>query len=129
MIERISQVEGGPSAIGPYSLAVIAEGRFVFISGQTPFDPAVGAIVCGSVAEQTELVLKNLQRIIAAAGGNLSDVVNCRVYLSQLTEKRFSEMNAVFAAFFGDHKPSRTTIGCQLLNMDVEIDAVVRLPG
>jgi len=129
MIERISQVENGPVAIGPYSLAVVAEGRFAFISGQTPFDPAVGAMVTGSVTEQTELVLKNLERVVAAAGGTLADVVSCKVYLSQLTEKRFGEMNAVFAKFFGDHKPSRTTIGCQLFNMDVEVDAIVRLPS
>jgi len=126
-LSRISQVDGGPPAAGPYSLGVIAEGRFLYVSGQGPYDPEQGKFVCGSVAEQTRLTLKNVERIVVAAGGSLENVVSCRVFLQQLTEKNFQAMNEVYAEFFGEHKPSRTTIGCQLLNIDVEIDAVVVL--
>lgn len=129
MIQRIITIPGGPSAIGPYSLAVAAEGKFLFVSGMTPLDPATGKMSDGSVAEQTRLVLENMRRVIEAAGAVVSDVVSCRVYLAQLTEKNFAEMNKVYGEFFGDTAPARATIGAQLLNMAVEIECVVRLPA
>lgn len=126
-LELLSSIPGGPPAIGPYSPAVIAEGRYLFVSGQIPFDPATGGIVMGTVAEQTEIVLANLGRIVRTAGATLSQVVHCRVYLAALTKENFAAMNGVYAKFFGDHKPARTTLGAQLLGFDVEIEAVVAL--
>ena len=126
-IKRISEVPGGAPALGPYSPGVIANGLY-FISGQTPYDPAAGGIVRGSIAEQTSLVLQNLDRTLAAAGCSKADVVSCRVFLQELTSANFQEMNAVFAEYFGESKPARTTVGLQLLNMDVEIEAVAALP-
>jgi 2-iminobutanoate/2-iminopropanoate deaminase len=129
MRKCLVSVPGGPAAIGPYSLAVAAEGRFLFVSGMTPMDPATGKMCDGPVAEQTRVVLENLRRVVEAAGGTLSGVVSCRVYLAQLTEKNFAEMNKVYAEFFGEEAPARATIGAQLLNMGVEIECVVRLDG
>lgn len=126
-LELLSVIPGGPPAIGPYSPAIIATGRTLFISGQIPFDPAVGGIVRGTVAEQTEIVLTNLERVVRTAGGTLAQVIQCRVYLAELTKENFAEMNGVYARFFGDHKPARTTLGAQLLGFDVEIEAVVAL--
>jgi 2-iminobutanoate/2-iminopropanoate deaminase len=126
-LELLSVIPGGPPAIGPYSPAVIANGKYLFVSGQIPFDPAVGAIVCGTVTEQTEIVLTNLDRVVRTAGATLSQVVQCRVYLAELTKENFGEMNGVYARFFGDHKPARTTLGAQLLGFDVEIEAIVAL--
>jgi 2-iminobutanoate/2-iminopropanoate deaminase len=126
-LELLSHIPGAPPAIGPYSPAVIADGRYLFISGQIPFDPVAGQIVRGTVTEQTEIVLTNLERIVTTAGASLARVVQCRVYLATLTKENFSEMNAVYARFFGDHKPARTTLGAQLLGFDVEIEAVVAL--
>lgn len=123
----ITSVPGGPSAIGPYSLAVAAGGKFLFVSGMTPMDPATGRMNDGPVAEQTRLVLENMRRVVEAGGGSLADVVSCRVYLAQLTEKNFAEMNKVYVEFFGEDAPARTTIGAQLLNMAVEIECIVRL--
>lgn len=122
---RISEVENGPKAIGPYSLAVIGEGKFMHVSGQIPFDPVVGAVVRGTIAEQTELVLKNLKTIIEAGGASLANVVSCRVYLQTFDAETFKAMNEVYSKYFGEHKPARATVGCQLLNFDVEIEAVV----
>lgn len=122
-IKRISEIPGGPPALGPYS-PVVAVDKLLFISGQTPFDPQVGRIVRGTVAEQTALVLANIGRALEAAGASKSDVVSCRIYLQDLNEENFRAMNAVYAEYFGEDKPARTTIGCQLLNMDVEIDAI-----
>ncbi len=127
MRKCLTTVPGGPSALGPYSLAVAAEGKFLFVSGMTPTDPVTGQMRDGPVAEQTRCVLENMQRVIEAGGGSLSDVVSCRVYLAQLTEKNFAEMNKVYGEFFGDEAPARVTIGAQLLNMAVEIECIVRL--
>lgn len=126
-LELLSSIPGGPPAIGPYSPAVIARGRLLFISGQIPFDPAAGAIVGGTVAEQTEIVLANLERVVRTAGASLAQVVQCRVYLAELTKENFAQMNAVYARRFGEHQPARTTLGAQLLGFDVEIEAVVAL--
>lgn len=126
-INRITHIPGGPPAAGPYSLGVMAEGKFLFVAGQGPYDPAVGKFVRGSLQEQTELTLRNLQRVVEAAGATMDDVVSCRVFLQQLTEQNFALMNEVYARFFVNNQAVRTTIGCQLLNIDVEIDAVVTI--
>ena len=127
MKNPISAFPGSPPALGPYSLGVVAEGRFLFVSGMTPFDPATGKIERGSVSRQTELVLENIKKVIAAGGASLADVVSCRVYLSNLTPESFREMNEVYARYFGESKPARATIGAQLLGFDVEIECVAVL--
>lgn len=125
--ELLTEIPGGPPAIGPYSPAVIGEGRFLFVSGQIPFDPEKGAIVRGTIREQTEIVLKNLERVLVTAGASLASVVHCRVYLQPLNPETFAEMNAVYAEFFGESKPARATVGAGLLNFDVEIEAIAVL--
>ena len=127
MKTKLRDVPGGPPALGPYSLGVVAEGKFVFVSGQTPWDPATGKIERGSIARQTELVLENVKKILAAAGADFQNVVSSRVYLSELTTENFKEMNEVYIRYFGDSAPSRATIGTQLLGFDVEIECVACL--
>jgi 2-iminobutanoate/2-iminopropanoate deaminase len=127
MKQCIAGLPSIPPAIGPYSSAVIAEGKFVFVSGVLPYDFERKSIVRGTLEEQTVLVLTALKQVVEASGGNLDQVVSCRVYLQQLTETNFKTMNTVYERFFGTSKPARTTIGCQLLNVDVEIDCVVQL--
>ncbi len=124
----LRSVPYGPQAIGPYSLGVMAEGRFVFVSGMTPFDPLTGKIERSSIAEQTRLVLENIKKVLGASEATLADVVSCRVYLSNLTPETFKEMNTVYAGYFGDSLPARATIGAQLLGFDVEIECVAVLP-
>lgn len=128
MKQAITNVPNLPKTSSPYSPGILAEGKFLFVSGQGPYDPAQGNFVCGSIAEQTRLTLECIRKIVEAAGSTMDEVVSCRVFLQQLTEKTFQEMNAAYAEFFGEHRPSRTTVGCQLLNIDVEIDCVVRVP-
>ena len=119
---------GSPPALGPYSLGVIAEGRFVFVSGMTPYDPALGKIDRGSITRQTELVIENIQNVLATAEATLANVVSCRVYLSDLTPENFQAMNEVYARYFGESKPARATIGAQLPpGFDVEIECVAVL--
>lgn len=123
----LKSVEGLPKTGSPYSAGVIAEGKFLFISGQGPFDPREGRFVRASIGEQTTLTLQCIERVVEEAGASIEDVVSCRVFLQQLTEKTFAEMNEAYAAFFSGNLPTRTTIGCQLLNIDVEIDCVVKV--
>jgi 2-iminobutanoate/2-iminopropanoate deaminase len=123
----IAAFAGSPPALGPYSLGVIASGKFLFVSGMTPFDPATGRIERASISRQTELVLENIKNVLSAGGASLSDVVGCRVYLSNLTSESFKEMNEVYGRYFGETKPARATIGAQLLGFDVEIECVAAL--
>lgn len=129
MKKLLRDVPGGPEAIGPYSLGVVASGEFVFVSGMTPFNPAAGRIERGSITEQTRLVLENIKSVLAAAGAGLANVVSCRVYLSSLTPESFAEMNAVYSEYFRESLPARATIGAQLLGFDVEIECVATLPS
>jgi 2-iminobutanoate/2-iminopropanoate deaminase len=123
----VAAFPGSPPALGPYSLGVMAEGKFLFVSGMTPFDPATGKIDRGSISRQTELVLENIKNVLAAGGVSLADVVSCRVYLSNLTAENFREMNEVYVRYLGESKPARATIGAQLLGFDVEIECVAVL--
>lgn len=127
MKKQIRDVPGGPPALGPYSLGVVGEGKFVFVSGMTPWDPSTGKIERGSIARQTELVLENIKKVLAAAGADFDSVVSSRVYLSNLTMENFKEMNEVYTRYFGDSAPARATIGAQLLGFDVEIECVANL--
>lgn len=128
MKKQLRDVPGGPPALGPYSLGVVAEGKFVFVSGMTPWDPSTGKIERGSIARQTELVLDNIQKVLAAAGVGFESVVSSRVYLSNLTTENFKEMNEVYTRYFGESAPARATIGAQLPgDFDVEIECVANI--
>ena len=123
----VAAFPGSPPALGPYSLGVRAEGKFLFVSGMTPFDPVTGKIDRGSISRQTGLVLENIKNVLVAGGASMADVVSCRVYLSNLTPENFRGMNEVYARYFGESKPARATIGAQLLGFDVEIECVAVL--
>jgi 2-iminobutanoate/2-iminopropanoate deaminase len=120
---RIITTKDAPQAIGPYSQAITAGGQ-VFTAGQIALDPATMEIVGADVAEQTELVLKNLRAVLRAAGSDLDQVVKTTVYLANMAD--FPEMNAVYARHFGEHKPARATIQAGALPKGalVEIDAI-----
>lgn len=122
-------VDGG-SRTGAYSPGVIAEGRFVYVSGQGPL--ADGEYVPGTIEEETARTLANLEAILTQAGASLADVVKCGVFLGALDD--FPGMDAAYRAAFaaaGDVLPARTTVGGQELafGIKVEIDCVAVLPG
>ena len=116
--------DSAPQAIGPYSQAIVAEGKLVYASGQIALNPATMEIVGDDVVEQTNRVLTNLAAVLEAAGSSLGGVVKTTVYLSDMGE--FSEMNEEYARHFGDHRPARATVEVARLPKDVkvEIDAV-----
>jgi len=114
-----------PKAVGPYSQAV-ASGDHVFLSGQTPIDPATGALIEGSLAEQTQRCFHNLGAVLDAAGLNFGDVVKVNVYLTSMSD--FGEMNDVYARQFEEPFPARTTVAVAALPLGarVEIELVAR---
>ena len=92
---------------GPYSPAVRA-GDFLFVSGPGPVDPETDKLSFGDIRHETRLVLGNIRRILEGCGASMADVVKCSVYLAHADE--FAGMNEVYAEFFGDNKPARTTV-------------------
>ena len=123
---NLVHTDNAPAAIGPYSQAVVTDG-WVFCSGQIPLDPQSGELLSGSVAEQTELVLKNLRAVLQAAGSSMELVVKTTVFLSDMNT--FAEMNEVYAQHFGDHRPARAAVQAAALPkfVDVEIECVARV--
>jgi 2-iminobutanoate/2-iminopropanoate deaminase len=117
----------GAATVGPYSHAVDA-GELVFLSGQTPIDPATGSLVTGDVGAETEQCLRNLFAVLAAAGLSADDVVVVQVYLTDTAD--FAAMNAAYARGFTAPYPARTTIGCASLPLGarVEIGLTARRP-
>lgn len=116
-----------PQAIGPYSQAVRA-GELLFVSGQIPLDPASGALIEGSIADQTRQIFENLRAILAAAGASLDHVVRTTVYLADMAD--FAAMNEVYGTFFASPAPARSTVQAAGLprNARIEIDAIASLP-
>lgn len=121
MKERISTASA-PVAIGPYSQGIVA-GELVFCSGQGGLDPATGTLVEGVVA-QTERTLRNLEAVLDAAGVGFGDVVKTTCFLADIAD--FRAFNEVYARFFPDPPPARSTIQAAALPMGclVEIEAV-----
>jgi len=122
-VKQIVKTEKAPQAIGPYSQAIRA-GGFVFASGQIPLDPATGKLVEGSIAEQTEQVLRNLSAVFEAAGTGLDRVVKTTVFLADMND--FAEMNEVYGRYFSKDAPARATVQAARLPRDarVEIEAI-----
>ena len=115
--------QDAPAAVGPYSQAV-ASGDHVFLSGQTPIDPATGALIDADVGGQTQRCFDNLAAVLAAAGLTFDDVVKVNVYLTAMAD--FAEMNEVYGRFFNENKPARATVQAARLPRDarVEIECV-----
>lgn len=107
------------AAIGPYSHA-IETGGLLFLSGQTPVDPATGQLVPGGIEEQTHQCLRNLLAVLTAAGLSSDDVVKCTVYLTNMDD--FAAMNEVYREYFTEPRPARTTVEVARLPRDAMIE-------
>jgi len=115
--------EKAPAAIGPYSQGIIFN-NMVFASGQIALDPATGNTVGEDVAAQTVQVIKNLKEVLAAAGASLDTVVKTTVFLKDMS--KFAEFNSVYAQYFKQPFPSRSSIEAAALPKGalVEIEAI-----
>ena len=121
------QVVGGSQPDGAYSPGIVAEGRFVYVSGQGSLRD--GEVAGDTIEEQTQIVLGNVAAVLESAGAGLADVVQCRVFLADTAD--FRAMDRVYAQVFPPPLPARTTVGVALPlpGMLVEIDCVAVLPA
>jgi 2-iminobutanoate/2-iminopropanoate deaminase len=122
-MREVIATNDAPKAIGPYSQAIKANGM-VFLSGQIPLDPSTQELVQGDVAIQSERVLRNISKILKAAGSSLEQVVKTTVFLKDLLD--FAAMNEVYARYFLHFPPARSTVEVARLPKDVlvEIDVI-----
>src|ERR1700739_2402441 len=105
-MKTVIATDAGARLGGPYSQAIRANG-LIFVSGAIPFAPEPAAIVDGGVAAQTDRALRNVAAILTAAGSSMDKVVRCNVFLTNMSD--FSSMNEVYATFFPEDPPARTT--------------------
>ena len=126
MKREIIRSDKAPKALGPYSQAVRTD-TMVYTAGQLGFDPATGAFVEGGVEEQTRQVLTNLKHVLEAAGSSLGQVVKTTVFLKDMAD--FPKMNPVYAEFFPENPPARSTIAVAGLPagglVEIEVVALV----
>ena len=127
MIKKVIHTEKAPKAIGPYSQAIRTD-SMIYTAGQVGLIPETGELVAATVEEQTRQAITNLQNVIGAAGSTLAHVVKTTVYLKDMND--FSKMNAVYAEFFGENPPARSTVAVAGLPKGaiVEIEAVALMP-
>jgi 2-iminobutanoate/2-iminopropanoate deaminase len=114
----------GRAVAGPYSPAIIGEGKFVFVAGQGPLE--AGEYRAGTIEEETRLTLENVGAILEQAGSGFEHVVRCGVWLGDLGD--FDGMNSVYQTFFPEPRPARATVGAGLLIGKVEIDCIALVP-
>ncbi len=123
---KIVSTDQAPSAIGPYSQAVVT-GNLVFCSGQIPL-MANGTLLEGGVDLQTKQVMSNLAAVLAAAGTDFTKVVKTTIFLSDMGD--FAAVNEVYASYFGgESKPARATVevSCLPKNVAVEIECIAEI--
>jgi 2-iminobutanoate/2-iminopropanoate deaminase len=125
-MKQVVQTDNAPKPIGPYSQAIIAQGKFVFISGQIPLTPD-GNLAGDDIQTQTRQAILNIKAILESLGASLKNVVKTTVLLKDLNH--FSEMNKVYEEFFGDINPARAAFQVARLPKDVliEIEAIAVL--
>ena len=124
-MSRVAVTAEGAAVVGPYSHGVRA-GDLVFLSGQTPLDPATGRLAEGGIGAQTEQCFKNLLAVLRAAGLGPDAVMKVNVFLTDMGD--FAAMNEVYARQFARPYPARTTVGVAALPLGarIEIELVAR---
>ncbi len=115
-----------PTPAGHYAQAIVHNG-LVFVSGQLPIDPSTGEKRVRSIEEQAEQALRNVEAILRAAGSSLNKVLKTTVYISDIA--LWDRVNAVYARFFGDHRPARAVVPTRELHFgfQIEIEAIAAL--
>jgi 2-iminobutanoate/2-iminopropanoate deaminase len=119
MLKKIVNTDKAPSAIGPYSQAVVHQNT-IYCSGQIALDPKTNEIVSAEVGDQTEQVMQNLEQILMEAGSNFSKVLKCSIFLADMND--FSTVNEIYGSYFPENPPARETVEVSRLPKDVKIE-------
>lgn len=119
MLKKTIKTDKAPSAIGPYSQAVIYEG-IVYCSGQIALNPKTMEMVSHDVVAQTKQVMNNIEQILLEAGSNFSKVLKCSIFLANLND--FEEVNKVYSAYFSENPPARETVEVSSLPKKAKIE-------
>jgi len=109
-----------PAPIGPYSQAIVVDGKFVYTAGQIPIDPATNNVVEGDIKTQTRQVLKNVEAVLVSAGSSMKSVIKTTVYIKDMGE--FAQMNEVYGEYFTSSAPARSTVEVARLPKDVKVE-------
>ena len=128
MTKSIVSTDAAPAAVGPYSQGVVANG-FVFCSGQIPLDPATGELVEGSIADQTQRCMRNLEAVLKEAGSDLDRMVKVTVYLADIAD--YADFNAAYEEFVGANPPARAAFAVKDLpkGARIEIECIALANG
>lgn len=118
-MKQIVATDQAPKAIGPYSQAIVHNG-LAFLSGQIPLDPSTAAMIDGDIAAQTERVIENIKAVLEACGSSLPQVLKTTVFLKDMGE--LARMNEVYARYFGENPPARSTVEAARLPRDVRVE-------
>lgn len=121
-MKKVIRTDSAPAPVGPYSQAIQC-GNALYCSGQIAIDPATNEVMKGSVAEQTELVMKNVSEVLKAAGCTFSDVVKTTIYLTDMSD--FTAVNEVYARYFLEEPPARSTVAVAGLPKGVQVEIEV----
>lgn len=117
---RIVETPGAPAPAGHYRQGIV-HGGLVYVSGQLPIDPRTRQPVDGSIGEQTQRVLENVAAIVRAAGSDVSRILKVTIYVADIS--LWSDVNATFARFFGEHRPARAVVPTKELHHGLLIEA------
>ncbi len=127
MKKKVIQTDKAPKAIGPYSQAIAID-ALVYTAGQIGLIPATGELIEGGVMEQTRQALNNLRNVLEAANSNLENAVKTTVFLKEMSD--FPKVNAIYAEFFGENPPARSTVAVASLPkgalVEIEVVALIR---
>lgn len=121
-MKKIIETKNAPAPVGPYSQAVEANG-FLFCSGQIAIDPKTNQVMQGSVAEQTELVMKNISAVLSEAGLSFSNVIKTTIFLTNMGD--FPTVNEIYAKAFTSAPPARSTVAVAGLPKAVQVEIEV----
>ncbi|MGE5672017.1 MAG: RidA family protein [Fibrobacterota bacterium] len=116
---KIITSKNAPSAIGPYSPGIFHNGM-LFLSGQLGIDPQSGALVADDTAQQAEQVMKNMKTLLNETGFDFNNVVKTTIFLQSLDD--FKIVNEIYARYFGDHKPARSTVQVAKLPLGAKVE-------
>ena len=103
---------------GHYSQAILHKDT-IYVSAQLPIDPLTGEKKFGSIAEEAERILKNIDIILKEAGSGKDHIIKTTVYLSDML--LWNDVNNIYSSFFKFHKPARTVVSVKEIHFGFKI--------